>query len=213
MTLNLVTGPAVQPLMLQEAKAHLRVDHEDEDALIDALIVTATQSIDGRDGWLGRALITQTWDLTLHRFPGWRARNVSPGAEFPYRYVDGPIMLKLPPVQSITSITYVDTDGNTQTFDSTKYRLSAEVNGRPRVDLEYGEVWPDTRDEPDAVTVRFVAGYGDVGSDVPQPIRQAELITIGHYYENRQIVNIGAPVQEIPMTAQHLLAPYRVWGF
>jgi len=194
MTLSLVTAPGIEPISLQEAKDHLRVTHAVEDALIDQLIVAARQHIDGRDGWLGRQLITAIWDLTLDRFPA---------ADY--------ISLPLPPVQSITSITYIDDNGTQQTLSSAKYVLSAGKHWRPRADLAYDEIWPTTRDQPGAVTVRIVCGYGSNPADVPASITAALKIMIGDLYENRQSVVIGQSVAEIPRAADALLAPYRVW--
>jgi len=191
MSLELVTAPTVEPVSLQEAKDHLRVDNDVEDALIEALIAAARQHLDGRDGWLGRQLMTATWDLTLNDFPG---------PDF--------IRLPLPPIQSITSITYVDTAGASQTFEASKYSLSADKHWRPRVDLAHNESWPSTRNQRDAVTVRFIAGYG-VQRDLPAPIRAAMLLMVGNLFENREEINIGNIVNLIP-TAAALLTPYRV---
>lgn len=192
MSLELVTAPAVEPISLQEAKDHLKVDSTDEDALIEALIQGARQHVDGRDGWLGRQLITATWDLTLQTFPA---------TDF--------ILLPLPPIQSVTSITYTDTDGDSQTFASSKWSLSNDLNWRPRVDLAYGETWPSTRTEADTVVVRFVSGYG-VQADVPAPIRAGMLLLIAHWYEHRS-AGESVNITEVPRTVDALLEPYRIW--
>lgn len=194
MSLTLFTAPSVEPITLQEAKDHLRVDGTTDDALISALIQAARQHIDGRDGWLGRALMTQTWDYTLDEFP-----------DTDY------IPLPLAPVQSITSITYTDTNGTSQTFSSGNYALGADLDWSPRVNLGYDKSWPSTRTIPDAVTVRFVAGYANAAS-VPAPIKAALLMMIGHLYEHRESV-ADKELSEVPMAVQSLLMPYRrTWG-
>lgn len=208
MALTLVTAPAAKPLTLAEAKAHLRVDGSDDDDLITALIAAATAHIDGRDGWLNRALVSQTWDLTLDAFPGANRFN-------PY----GAIQVPLPPLISVTSITYVDTAGATQTLSSSLYTV--DVKSTPgRIVPAYGKTWPSTRDQVNAVTVRFVAGYADSGAspadpadNVPQAIKQAMLLMIGHWYANREAVNVGNVVNEMPISAAALLNPFRVWSF
>lgn len=205
MALSLVSGPSVAPITLEECKAHLKVDDTTDDALIDALIAVVLQYLDGQDGILGRGLVTQTWDYTIDRFPP----DIIWYNDFGY-WSQEPIMLPLRPVQSISSISYVDSDGATQTYSASNYSLSADTNSMPRVDLGYSLTWPTTRQQRDAVTVRFIVGYGDVGSDVPEPIRQAMLLMIGHLYENRQTVSVGA-MTEIPFTANALLAPYRTF--
>ena len=209
MSLTLVTAPAVEPLTEAEVWDHLRVTLTGSPAvpadqtLISMLIQAARETIDGRDGWLGRSLVTQTWDLTLHDFP--RADS---------------IRLPLPPVQSITSVKYIDTDGVEQTFAASKYSLSADTHWRARVDLGFDESWPGTRCVPDAVTVRFVAGYSatsdsppDLRANVPRPIRQALLLMIGHLYEHREAVSAGVSMSEMPMAVESLLTPYRVTSF
>jgi len=195
MSLELVTAPAVEPLSLVEARDHIRASECTdgiEDAAIEGLIAAAREVLDGRDGYLGRQMITATWDLFLDEFP----------------VVDF-IRLPLPPIQSITSISYVDVDGNTQTFDASNYALSADKTWRPRVDLAYNSSWPGTRDIRDAVTIRFVAGYG-LQAAVPAPLRQAMLLLIGNWYENREHTVIGTIVSELPMGVNALLSPYRV---
>jgi len=193
-SLELVTPPAVEPISLQEARDHLRAIEDTagtEDAVIAELITSARMLFDGRDGYLGRQLITATWDLTLDEFPV--------GVFFD---------LPLAPVQSVTSITYLDVDGNEQTLATSQYALGKDLTNRPRVWLTFDGEWPSTRDIQEAVTVRFVAGYG-LQQDVPAPIRSAIKLMIGHGYENREAVNIGNIVTVIPLTVDALVWPYR----
>ena len=187
-------APAVTPVSLAEAKAHCRVDHGDDDALITALIASATGYLDGWSGILGRALVNQTW---AQKFPTFPAGAV--------------IGLVLTPVSSIASITYYDADNNPQTLDTSVYTLLEDELG-PFVTLQVDEIWPSTYAREDAVTVTYVAGYGAAGSDVPAPIRQAMLLMIGHWHENREAVVTGQAPAELPMAVKYLLAPYRRVG-
>lgn len=189
MALTLVTAPTVEPLTIAEAKAHLRVTSTDEDALITALIVAAREHA---ERFTRRALITQTWDLTLDSFP----------AE---------IVVPFPKLQSVTSITYVDSNGASQTLLTTEYTV--DTKSEPgRVVEAYDKAWPSTRDVINAVTVRFVAGYG-LAAAVPSSIKQGMLMHIGHMYANRESVNIGNISSEIPMTTEYLYMPHRVYRF
>lgn len=188
MPLTLVTPPSSTPVTLAEAKAHLRVDGTADEALITALIDAATAHLDGYSGILGRALVTQTWALTMDSLPG-----------------DG-FKLSLPPIQSVTSITYVDSDGATQALASDQYVLSGD-HVRPA----YGVTWPTPRDQADAVTVIFVVGYGDA-ADVPGPIKAAMLLMIGDLYANREGQIVGT-ISGPNRTVDALVAPYRAWGF
>ena len=119
--LSLVTAPATEPISLDDAKAHLRVDHTSENDLITSLITSFRAMVDGVDGTLNRALITQTWDLLLDAFPC--------GDEY--------IEIPLPPLQSIESFTYKDTDGEVQTLTSSDYFLD-QVSEPARLYPAYG---------------------------------------------------------------------------
>lgn len=139
MALQLITPPTREPLSLAETKAHLRIDGTDEDNLIRALIPSARRYC---EGFLNRALLTQTWDLWLDAFPG-------------KDHIDIP----LPPLQSVTHIKYYDTDGTEATMDSADYIVDA-VSEPGRIVLAYGESWPSTILRPaKGVVMRFVAGY------------------------------------------------------
>lgn len=191
-SLSLQTAPVNDILTLSEVKTHLRVDGSDEDTLISNLIAAATSYIDGPEGVLGRAMITQTWDWKLDDFPV---------SEQQY------LMFPLGDVQSITSITYLDTEGVEQTWDASNY--SFDNGSTPeRLYLNYGKSWPTTRGVENAVTIRFVAGFGDDASDVPAAIRQAALLWIGTLYCNRETAR-GMRTYEVPFAAKHLLAPFK----
>ena len=187
MIMTRVTAPTIEPVTLQEVKDHLRVDGTDDDALISALITAAREHVDGRDGWLGRALCTQTWDCHYDVFPD-----------------DGLLYLPVAPVQSVTSVKYIDPDGVQQTFSSANYALGADLDWSPRVILGWDKSWPSIRAVPEAVTVRVVAGY----ASVPRPICQALLLLIGHWHEHREAVMEGT-FREVPTTVSALLTPYR----
>lgn len=198
MTLSLATAPTAQPLTLTETKAHLRVDTTDEDALIDRLIAVAVADIDGADGWLNRAIMTQTWDLWLDGFPSAGKRQIG---------------VPLPTLQSVTSIIYIDIEGVTQTLATSVYDVFGVGGTQPaRIAEAHGQSWPSTRRQSDAVTVRFVAGYGDATTDVPEDIRHALLLMVGHLYEHREAVAERA-MHGVPMAAGALLGKHRVWGF
>jgi len=192
MHLTLATAPTTTPISLAEAKAQLRVDFTDDDTMISALIDAATAYFDARNGVLGRALVTQTWDYGCDAFPG----------VYPYA-----IELPFPPLASVTSVKYLDGSGVEQTLASTEYTVeTAEFVGRAR--LAYGKTWPETLDEPNAVRVRYVCGYGAAAA-VPAPLRQAMLMHVQKHYdtslEPQQIAAIDNCINA-------LSAPYRLRG-
>jgi uncharacterized phiE125 gp8 family phage protein len=156
--LQLITSPAVEPLTATECRARGRISSDVEDETIDACIVAFRAALDGAGGLLGRAINTQTWELVLPCFP--------------CDAVDIP----LPPVQSVTSVKYLDETGTERTLDASDYALLTV--GYPLLVPAYGQRWPVTARRADAVRVRFVCGYGDAGDDVPETIRQAIILQV-----------------------------------
>jgi len=193
--LTLITAPADHPMTVTEAKDHLRVTVADEDDRIESIMQAAIAYLDGREGILGRALAPQTWEYTLDRFP-----------------VCSWIDLPLPPVQSITSIVYKDVSGNPQTWGGGNYSLGADKHWRPRIIRAPNVSWPGTWGEPEAVTIRAIHGYAS-GADVPEPIRQALLLLIGHWFDNREAVLTGTISKEIEFGVEALVAPYMLTSF
>lgn len=191
----LVTPPAETPISLEEAKAHLRVDDDDQDELIDALIAAATGYLDGPQGVLGRALVTQTWRADRSCFlsgPCW------PG-----------IRLPLAPVQSANLTVEYWNGTDYIEVDAEGYALYADSLG-PYVDGVTNFTWPTPETRTDAVKITFVAGYG-TAAEVPQPLKQAILLMVGHWFENREASVVGASVAALPMAVDALIAPYRRW--
>lgn len=185
MALKLITAPSAEPVTLAEAKTHLRVFDNDDDALIGALIQAAREACEHE---IGRALITQTWEKVLDLFPE--------GIALPY-----------PPVQSIASIKYIDGDGTLRTMDAADYYLDSHAEPAWLVPA-YGATWPSTRDEPNAVRVRFVSGYGADGTFVPEVLRQWILLQVGHWYATREAAS--ERVLEKTPFVDRLLDRYRI---
>ena len=127
----------------------------------------------------------------------------------------GVFRLPKPPLASVTSIKYTDEDAVEATFSSSNYLVDTDTEPG-RVLLKNGVSWPAvTLKEAGAVRVRYVAGYGAAGSNVPQAIRQAILLVIGSLYENREDVLVaqGVTVTTLPFGVEALLASYRVYGW
>ncbi len=189
MTLKLITAPASEPVTLAEAKVHLRCGDE-EDALLGVLIQAAREQAEHQ---LGRALITQTWERVIDAFPA---------AE---------IELGLPPVTSITLITYVDLAGATQTLDANLYTLDTGVDPGWALPAA-GTTWPGTLDTASAVRVRFTCGYGEAAA-VPAAVKSWILLRIGTLYKLREEFVTGKSLAEIPGGyVDRLLDPYRMWS-
>jgi len=181
---RLITPPSSSVISLGEAKLHLKVDTDTEDDYIQTLIDAATGWVAGRNRLLG----DQVWELVLDAFP-----------------CEG-IRLWKQPVQSVDSIQYVDTDGNTQTLDSDLYQV-ALASDPPRIMPAYGEVWPATRCQMESVTVRFTGGYNDSPIQIPAQIIAAMRMLMGHLYANKEAVVImqGIVSLELPLGLEALL--------
>lgn len=193
--LRLITGPSVEPISLNEVKAQLRIDGSADDTLLTSYIAAARAYVESTTGL---ALNTQTWEMTLHDWP----------------YGSNPIVLPKQPVQSITTITYADQANQTQTLASSVYEI--DVTRTPAfITLTENSDWPDIYDKQAAITIRFVAGYGATAASVPEPIRQAMLLLVGHWYANREQVTLGAGLTatQLPLGMDALLQPFKVYGF
>jgi len=184
----LLSGPAVEPITLAEAKAHLRVDTDAEDTLIQSLVMASRLHIEAA---LDIALITQSW---RYRRDGWPPSRT--------------LTLPLRPVQSLTSVKVYSADDTSQALDTDAFILDGAASPARLVWRGNGRA-PAPGLAANGVEIDFIAGHGDAASDVPQPIRQALLLLIAHWYENREPVEIGATATAIPPTISDLLSPYR----
>jgi uncharacterized phiE125 gp8 family phage protein len=199
MALRRIVAPEVEPLTLAEVKEHLRVDHTASDSIIQAYIAAATSYVDGEFGVLGRALVTQTWELVLDHFPVHE------------------IKIPLPPLQSVESIKYDDPDGFEQTLATDQYYVDDASEPAWVVPITGG--WPTAVLEAiNSVRIRYVAGYEpttdsppDLAGNVPRAIKQAMLLHIGSFHEHREQNIVGLTTMELPFAAQNLLRPWLVW--
>lgn len=159
------------------------------DPYLRGLIIAARQ---WSENFTRRAFVTQTWDWTLDRFA---CRLEVPRA----------------PLQSVTSITYVDTGGVSQTLATSVYTV--DTKSEPgRIVEAFSQAWPSTYGHINDVTIRFVAGYGAAAA-VPQQIKHALLLMIGELHERRESAIVGTVINEVPLSAKALLWPYRVLTF
>ena len=188
MNLILIEGPELEPVSLEEAKLHLRVDGTEEDALISALISTAREFC---ESFTGRSLALQTFEYI---------------SETSFS-INGTIKLPMPPLVELVFFKYLNTYGEeiTLTEDSGFYVVK---DVEPAVLCPMPATgWPkDVALRLDAVRIRFKAGY----SEVPKSIKQAMLLLIGHFYENRQVTGQGNNENELPFSVLTLLRPFWV---
>ncbi|NTU67971.1 MAG: hypothetical protein HGB02_03715 [Chlorobiaceae bacterium] len=182
--LRRTSDPAAYPVIVADVKTYGRIGTTAHDTMLDDLIAAATAEV---EEICSRALITQTWELVL-------PENALCGRD---------IMIPRPPLQSVTSVQYTDSNGDQQTASADLYQV--DIKAEPgRIKLEPGSQWPAVGvgySEP--VMVKFVAGYGDASTDVPQKIKQAIIALVVHWYDN----GIGTP---IPSGVHRVLDNYKV---
>lgn len=176
-----------------------------DDPLLGLLIASARAVAETE---LHRPLITQTLDLYLDYFPGQDPRRLEDRCRDAY-YADD-YVIRLPPLTSVTSITYVDSDGVTQTLAADQYLVDSKSQPA-RITPAYGLSWPSARQQANAVIVRFVAGYGAAAA-VPGCIKNWMLVRIKTLWENRDQIVVGTNglVQIPPAFIDSLLDSERI---
>lgn len=184
MGLTLVTPPTEFPVTLEEAKAQCRVTHTSEDTLIEGYIAAATAYVEKQ---ISLSLMTRTYALTLDEFAD-------------------TIELPRGPVQSVTSVEYVDEDGATATVDAETYTV--DLSSKPQwIVLNSDYSWPAVMTGVNMVTITYVAGADALPDDLTD-VKHAILLLIGHWYMNREAVSADA-VKEVPLAVESLLQNYR----
>lgn len=180
------TAPSIEPVTLIDAKLHLRVDHALDDSSISTLITAARETVEKRSK---RTLISTAYRLDQCEFATYT----------------GPICIEKGPLIAVQSVKYYDTAGTLQTIASTNYRTDV-TERRGYVLPVSGYVWPVVQiQRPNAVQVAFTAGYGTAATDVPAAARQAMLLLIGTWYENRESVS-ESEMMKVPDAADALIA-------
>ena len=203
--MQLVTAPTQEPVTLVEAKAHLRVDFADDDALITSLIAAARQAA---ETLTGRQLTTARWKQVLDCFPGGALMGF--GVDRPFSLPGHAILIAKAPLQSVVSIEYLDMGGVLQTLAAPTYTVDAACEPA-RITPVFGQVWPVSLPQIGAVSVTFDAGYGGP-SLVPDGIKAWIKIRVGSLYAHREEVAVtgrGQGIVPLPFI-DGLLDPFRV---
>ena len=185
--LRRTANPAAEPVSLAEAKLHLRVDHSADDALIAVLITAAREQAEHRTQ---RSLIDQQWTLTLDAFPD-------------------AIRLRMGRVTAISEVRYVDPAGAAQVMNPAGYQLDNAGEIANWLFPAAGYAWPDTLDQPNAVTVVYRAGAASA-TDVTAAVKQWILLLVGQWYAGRE-AGVEKAISEQPRPFwDGLLDPLRV---
>jgi uncharacterized phiE125 gp8 family phage protein len=181
-----MTAPAIEPVSLAEAKAFLRVEHDDDDGVITPLIASARLYVEAQTR---RALVTQQWRLTLDAWPR-----------------SGRIAVRPAPLQSLDAVNVYDDEDIAHAVDVTAFVLDAAGSN-----LAFAP-WalPQPSRRAAGIALDITAGYGDAAIDVPEPLRQAIRLLTAHWYDNRGLAVPGATIATLPATVPALLSPYRM---
>lgn len=170
--LKVVTAPAEEPVTVAEVKDHSRISVAEDNPLLEHYIASAREAVE--DTYTYRALVSRTYDYYLQ---GWPSGDR--------------IVLPRPPLVSVTSVTYTDTDGTSATLSSDDYHVDT-ASEPGRIVLKYGESWPTaTLQTSNPIVIRFVAGYGDA-EDVPEWAKWAIKVMVADRYENREATTVAA---------------------
>lgn len=205
------TEPEVEPLSLAEAKAHLRVTLDDEDALITSLISVARTAC---EEYTRRALITQGWTLWLDAFPGmdqawWDGMREGAAQLTVKRFLH----LPRPPLQGVEEVVIYDDGDGESVFDEGLYFVDT-ASEPGRLALRNNAHWPAPLRAHHGISIAFTAGYGDAAEDVPPALRQGMLAHVAALYENRgddlTWAGRAAQVKLVPEVASLLYNPYRI---
>jgi uncharacterized phiE125 gp8 family phage protein len=210
--ITLITPPSEEPVVIDDLKTHLRLNlnsngQADDEDYVTALITAArTQA----ETFTRRALITQTWDHYSDTFP--TSGFLPTAGTAIYSNIKNFFRMPMPRLQSVTYIKYTDVNGVLQTMPSTDYVVDS-VSEPARIYPAYGKYWPATQFIPNAVQIRFVAGYG-ARAAVPMTIRQAIMVMVADMYENRESFQVGSgSAIKLPSAAESLLWNHRVLEF
>ncbi len=188
MPLILTSGPSAEPISLDEAKLHCRVDGDTEDMLIASLILAARLHI---EHCLDLALISQSWSLYLDQWPD------KPFVELP-----------LSPLISVDAVRLYSPTNTSVTLDPDLFLVDT-ASRRPRLARQDGQAWPLPGRSINGIEIAFTAGYGTAADDVPMPVRQALKMLVAHWYEAREPVLFGETADPVPASVASLIAPYR----
>jgi uncharacterized phiE125 gp8 family phage protein len=183
----ITSAPAVEPLSLDEAKLFLRVEHNDDDALIGALITASRIHVETETRCV---LITQSWRIVLDGWPECGRLRVRPA-----------------PLRALTAARVYDVQGNAHAIDLQAFVPdpgASELAFMPWVLMQPARIAA-------GIELDVMVGHGDTALDVPEPLRQAMRLLIAHWYENRSlVVSDFARGGALPRSVAALIAPYRM---
>lgn len=182
--------PAIEPVTLQETKTHLRIDSADEDAYIASLITAAREQL---EDYMCRAIIQQTLVYVRDRWPE-SSEIILPGGQ----------------LLSVVAVTYKDVAGSEYQFTN----FLTDTESKPgRIILAPNASWPTAQLYPvNPIRIEYQVGYGAAATDVPQKVKQAILLLVGHLYEHRE-ETISEKLEHLPFGVTALVEREKVYWY
>lgn len=178
---NRVGQAGSEPVTLDEAKLHLRLDTDDSDSEISAFISAATDYAE---------------NFCQQPFTGNQDYPIGYKWVVLYDGFSSSIELPFSNVSSITTIEYLDSSGEFVSIDQSEYTFDSE-----RREIRPTQSWPTGSN----VKVSLIP---DKDYGTPPSVKQAILMLVSDMYENRSAQSI---MQIYENRAAHaLLMPYRV---
>lgn len=175
MMITVVDPPENYPISLADVKKHLVIEHDEDDDLIETYLKSVIAMLDPPYGFLGRAMVTQTLKYWRETIPAGKI-----------------IKIPFPPLQSVTSVKYYDSDEAEQTISSDDYTVVTS-HEPGYVELSTNKSWPTSLSERKyPVFIEFIAGYGDccdLYEPVPADLRQWILLSVADFYMQREHLN------------------------
>jgi uncharacterized phiE125 gp8 family phage protein len=165
MSLKTITPPSLEPVTVEDVKNMTRIDYSEDDSLLQMWIVSAREQA---EAYMRRAFVSRVLELSFDTFPVL------------------PIRLPMSPVSTVTSITYIDYQNQSTVMDLSEFVIDLDSDPA-RIDHAYLKTWPSVTLRPiNSVKIRYTAGYGDSGEDVPAKIRDTILLCCSWKNANRE---------------------------
>ncbi|ABE62239.1 Phage conserved hypothetical protein, phiE125 gp8 [Nitrobacter hamburgensis X14] len=182
----LLTGPAIEPWSVAEAKSFLRAENDDDDTVIASLIAAARSHVEAMTRC---GLIAQTWRFVLDQWPK-----------------DGRVRLGRGPLRSLVAARVYDSTGNAASIDVATFVID-KAGG-----VIGSSCWtlPMPARASAGIELDVEIGFGTAATDVPDVLRHAVRTLVAHWYENRGLIAIGQSVAMMPASVSAMIASYRV---
>lgn len=189
--MRIITPPATEPVTLAEMRAQIGITQATDTASDSTITRRIIEARMWAENYMQRALITQTQEIRLDRFPA------------------GAIKMPYPNLLTVVSVKYVDGDGTLQTWSSANYVVDT-YDHIGSVRPAYSLSWPSTRDEPNAVRVQYTCGYGPAKTDVPDLIREGIMLLVGHWMNFQPGLESGITISRVPYAVKDIFDMYAV---